>query len=91
VDSNTAGGGTSLRFGSVTKINTRLFADLGQQKSLVAAHPFFKNTRLSFKIDNLLDSRQKVTDQTGAVPITYQRDLIDPLGRVIGIELRKQF
>jgi iron complex outermembrane receptor protein len=91
VDSVGSAGTTSLRFGDLTKLNGRLFVDLGQQKSLVAAHPFFKSARLTFKIDNLLDTRQKVTDQNGVVPTAYQPDLLDPLGRVIGLELRKQF
>jgi hypothetical protein len=39
----------------------------------------------------VLDARQRVTDATGAVPLSYQPDLLDPLGRVIGIEFRKQF
>lgn len=82
---------TSLRFGALTKVNFRLFADLGQQKVLTDWSKFFKGARLSLKIDNLLDSRQKVTDQNGVVPISYQPDLLDPLGRVIGLEFRKQF
>lgn len=91
VSSVTTAGANDLRFGALTKLNARLFVDLGQQQSLVKAHPFFKGARLSFKVDNLLDARQRVTDQTGMVPISYQPDLLDPLGRVIGIEFRKQF
>ena len=84
-------GMADLRFGALAKINARLFVNLGQQKRLTDASSFFKGARLSFKIDNLLDARQKVTDQTGVVPISYQPDLLDPQGRFIGIELRKQF
>ncbi|MBC2666573.1 TonB-dependent receptor [Novosphingobium flavum] len=84
-------GSNDLRFGALTKINFRLFADLGQQASLVKDHPFFKGARLSFKVDNILNARQRVTDQTGATPISYQPALMDPLGRVIGLEFRKQF
>jgi len=86
-----APGSNDLRFGALTKINFRLFADLGQQASLVKAHPFFKGARFSLKVDNLFDQRQRVTDATGAVPLSYQPDLVDPLGRVIGLEFRKQF
>jgi hypothetical protein len=86
-----APGASDLHFGSLSKINLRLFADLGQQQWLAKDSPLFKNARLQLHIDNLFDSRQKVTDQNGAVPISYQADLLDPNGRVIGIELRKQF
>lgn len=84
-------GSSDLRFGALTQLNFRLFADLGQQKALTDASPFFKGARMSFRINNLLDSRQKVSDQFGVVPISYQPDLLDPQGRVISIELRKQF
>ena len=80
-----------MRFGSLTKLTTRLFADLGRQKGLIEAVPFFKGARLSFKIDNLFDSRQRVTDANGVVPVSYQPDLLDPQGRVLEIEFRKQF
>jgi hypothetical protein len=53
--------------------------------------PFLKGARLSFKVENVLDSRQKVTDNTGAVPLSYQADFLDPRGRVIGIDFRKMF
>ncbi len=84
-------GSTNLRFGSVTKINLRLFVDLGQQKWLAKNSTFLKNARFQLKVDNLFDSRQKVTDQNGIVPISYQPDILDPTGRFIGFELRKQF
>lgn len=88
------GGGTTgddLRFGALTRVKARLFADLGQQKGLIEAVPFFRNTRVSFMVDNLFDARQRVTDRNGVVPVSYQPDLIDPQGRIFGIELRKQF
>ena len=53
--------------------------------------PFLKGARLSLFAVNLLDSRQKVTDQTGAVPLAYQPDYLDPQGRVLGLEFRKLF
>lgn len=82
---------SNLRFGSVTRINLRFFMDLGQQKWLAKKSPLLKNARFQLKVDNLFDSRQKVTDQNGVVPISYQPDILDPVGRFIGFELRKQF
>lgn len=86
-----AAGTSDLRFGALTKVNLRAFVDLGQQKSLTDASPFFRNARLSLKFDNLFDSRQRVTDGSGVVPVSYQPDLLDPQGRFISVELRKQF
>ena len=75
----------------LTKVGVRAFVDLGQQKALTDASPFFRNARFSVRVDNLLDARQRVTNQSGTVPISYQPDLVDPTGRFIGVELRKQF
>ncbi|MCE2842411.1 MAG: TonB-dependent receptor [Novosphingobium sp.] len=84
-------GATNLRFGSVTRMNINFFAALGQQQKLVKKLPFFKGSQVSLRFENLFDSRQKVTDGTGAVPIGYQADLIDPRGRLIEVEFRKMF
>jgi hypothetical protein len=84
-------GSTDLRFGALAKFNARLFVDIGQQKKLTEALPFLKGARLSLFAVNLLDSRQKVTDQTGTVPLAYQPDYLDPQGRVLGLEFRKLF
>jgi hypothetical protein len=35
--------------------------------------------------------RQQVTDQTGAVPVNFQPDLINPLGRTVRLAIRKLF
>lgn len=84
-------GGSDLRFGSVLNLDLRMFVNLGQQESLVEKVPFFKNARLSFTVDNLLDQRQRVTDQNGNVPLAYQAAFRDPQGRVIGLDFRKMF
>lgn len=84
-------GSSDLRFGSTFDLSLRIFADLGRNEALVAKMPFLKGTRLSFVADNLLDSRQRVTDENGAVPLAYQRAYRNPQGRVVGIDFRKMF
>ena len=84
-------GSSDLRFGSTFVVGARLFADLGRNEDLVAKVPFLKGARLSLTVDNLLDSRQKVTDQNGVVPLAYQAAYREPQGRVIGIDFRKMF
>lgn len=91
VNSSGVPGAAQLRFGALFKINLRGFVDLGQQQRLVKAVPFFSGARLSLMANNVFDSRQKVTDATGATPVAYQPDYLDPLGRVLGVELRKLF
>ena len=84
-------GSSDLNFSSLFTLDLRLFADLGRQDKLVKAVPFFKNARVSFSVSNLFDARQKVTDQTGTVPLRYQPYLIDPNGRSFRVEFRKMF
>lgn len=84
-------GSSDLRFGSTTIVTMVMFVDFGQQPKLLKAVPFLKGARMSVRIENLLNSRQKVTDDSGAVPLSYQPDYIDPRGRVIGIQFRKLF
>jgi hypothetical protein len=91
VDGTGAATSSDLRFGSTFDVNLRIFADLGKNADLVAKMPFLKGTRVSLVADNLLDSRQKVTDATGAVPLAYQAAYRAPQGRVLGIDLRKMF
>lgn len=84
-------GSSDLRFGSIARLDLRLFSDLGQQKALTAFSPFFKGARLALRVDNLLNTRQRVTDASGTVPLSYQPDYLNPRGRFFEIELRKMF
>ena len=72
-------------------MNINFFAALGQKPKLVKQVPFLKGSQIALRFENLFDSRQRVTDASGAVPIGYQADLIDPRGRVVEIEFRKMF
>ncbi|WP_423142899.1 TonB-dependent receptor [Parablastomonas sp. CN1-191] len=91
VDASGLPGSTDLRFGSLFKLNLRTFANLDQVPGLTKGAPFLRGTRMSVFVNNIFDQRQRVTDGNGTVPINYQPDLIDPQGRVIGIEIRKSF
>lgn len=80
-----------LRFGALTTVNLRLFADLGQQRKLTTAVPFLRRSRVTLAFDNLFDQRLDVRDTAGLVPIGYQPDLLDPLGRSVRVSFRKLF
>ena len=84
-------GTSDLRFGSTTAINLVLFMDFGQRPKLIEKVGFLKGARMSLRFENLLNSRQKVTDGSGAVPLSYQPDYLDPRGRVITLQFRKMF
>jgi hypothetical protein len=84
-------GDLPLDFGSLATVNLRFFADLGRMPSVVKTYPFLKGTRLSLAVNNLFDGIQNVVDTTGATPLRYQAGYVDPVGRLIKLELRKQF
>ena len=80
---------TNLFLDDLATVDLRLFADLGtvfKQDDGV-----LKGMRASFRIDNVFDGRQRVTDGNGQTPVGFQPLLIDPVGRYVGIDLRKLF
>lgn len=80
-----------LEFSPRTTVNLRLFANLGQMRGLVRDVPILRGTRVTLSVDNLFDSHPQVRDAFGDTPISYQPDLLDPVGRSVRISLRKQF
>jgi iron complex outermembrane receptor protein len=89
-----APGGTTtddLFFSDLLTFNLRLFADLGAQRTLVRAHPFFRGSRVTLSVNNLFNNRLDVRDSNGVTPLSYQPGYIDPLGRSIRISFRKMF
>ncbi len=80
-----------LDFGGLATADLRLFADFGGRLDWVRAHPWLRGVRVTAGISNLFNTRQRVTDATGATPITYQPDYLDPLGRSVRVSIRKLF
>jgi hypothetical protein len=91
VEGGAAGAPEPLTFSPLTTLNLRLFADLGSQRQFARDHPWARGLRLSLSANNLLDSRQHVRDATGATPVRYQPDYLDPLGRTVMFSIRKLF
>ena len=91
VNGGTAAVPQQLNFGSLGTASVRFFFDPTARLDLLRKHPWVRGTRLTFSIDNVLDTRQRVTDQTGTVPINYQPDLLNPLGRTVRLSIRKLF
>lgn len=77
------------KFGDLATVNLRLFADLSQRREWVQKHPWLRGTRVTAEVTNLFDARTKVTSSDGTLPLTYQPDYLDPLGRVFRIGFRK--
>jgi iron complex outermembrane receptor protein len=80
-----------LNFSDITKINLRLFADLGAQRNLVRKHPWLRGSRITLSANNLFDQRVEVRDANGLVPASYQPAYLDPAGRTVKLSFRKLF
>ena len=78
----------TLRFDALSTANLRLFADLAQMPAFLGK-PWARGTRLTLAVTNITNTRQKVTDATGATPLRYQQAYLDPLGRPIRVTIRK--
>ncbi len=77
-----------LMFGARTKVDARIFANLGPS---FPGRESTEGVRVSLEIDNLFDSRPSVRDSAGAMPLSYQPYLLEPLGRTVTMSVRKMF
>ena len=80
-----------LKFAPYFDLDLRLFANLNENFDLVSKHPFFRGSSIRFDVDNVLNTRPKVRDPNGHTPLSYQPDLLQPVGRTFGITFRKLF
>lgn len=78
----------NLEFEDFATVNLRLFADLGMQP-IAREHRWLRGARATLSINNLFDSRQDVRTPAGLTPISYQPDLMDPVGRSVRLTVRK--
>ncbi len=83
--------GENLYFSDLPTLNLQVFADLDARKAWLKRHPELKGARLTLGVDNLFNTKQTVRDDRGLTPQAYQKDYMDPLGRTVRLNLRKQF
>jgi len=83
--------GDELRFSPLATFNLRFFANPGDIPEVVVKHPWLRATQIRLEVNNMFNSRPRVRDAAGGVPLNYQPDLLDPLGRTIMISFRKLF
>ncbi|MEO0464524.1 MAG: hypothetical protein AAF127_15450 [Pseudomonadota bacterium] len=82
-------GSSDLFFDDLATFDLRVFSNIGQLTK--SQSPVLKNLRISFRIDNIFDAQRAVRDENGDTPINYQPFVIDPVGRFIGVDIRKLF
>ncbi len=82
-------GSSDLFFGDLVTFDLRVFSNL--QELTGSQSPALKNVRVTLRMDNIFDGQRSVRDAAGNTPINYQPFVIDPVGRFIGIDIRKLF
>ncbi len=82
-------GSSDLFFNDLVTFNLRTFVNMDQLTG--GKNPAFKNLRISLRMDNIFDGQRAVRDENGDTPINYQPFVIDPVGRFVGIDIRKLF
>lgn len=86
--SGTADGG-DIFLDDLATFDIRIFSEIGQ---LVGKNEgVLKNLRISLRADNVFDAQRRVVDENGDTPLNYQPFLIDPVGRFVGVDIRKLF
>ena len=77
-----------LHFSGLATFNLRFFADVGGMPQNLTK-TWARGLRISFGVNNLFNSRQRVRDVNGDTPLRYQPAYLDPLGRTVSITIRK--
>ncbi len=91
VSGGAVGSTGDLDFSDVATINLRLWDDFNQQPDLTRRHPILQGVRLTFNVNNLFNQSIHVHDTAGPTPTIYQSAYLNPMGRVVAVNLRKIF
>ena len=83
--------GDDLHFSPVGTFDLRLFANPGDIPEVAVKHPWLRGTQFRLEVNNVFNAVRTSTTRAGDVPLNYQPDLLDPLGRTIMISFRKLF
>ncbi|KQN19233.1 hypothetical protein ASE86_11975 [Sphingomonas sp. Leaf33] len=91
INGGTARAPIDIRAAPLTTLGVRSFVTFNPTMKAVRDHPWLLGARVELNVRNLLDTRLRVTDANGSVPVNYQPDLLDPVGRTVTLSLRKLF
>jgi hypothetical protein len=83
--------GSDLHFSDRATVNLFLFTDLSQKPGLIRRFGWLRGTQVQIGLNNIFDSHQRVRDDSGVTPLSYQPDYLDPVGRSVRIGIRKLF
>ena len=81
--------GQDLRFSDLTSVGLRLFFNPGVIPSVIKSKPWLRGVRVTLGVNNLFDTRLRVTNAAGTTPVAYLPGYLDPFGRTVRITVRK--
>jgi iron complex outermembrane recepter protein len=84
-------GSSDLSFSDLTSLDVFIFVNLDQRGKLTEKLPFLKGSRITLRVNNVLNDVINVRDENGIVPLSYQPGYLDPRGRVFELSFRKRF
>jgi hypothetical protein len=84
-------GASDLAFSDLTTVDMDLFMNIADVLGAANTPRWLKSARANFNVTNLLNTRQRVRDPSGSIPLSYQPAYLDPLGRRISIGFRMTF
>ncbi|MBX7495544.1 hypothetical protein K3172_06695 [Qipengyuania sp. 6B39] len=82
-------GSSDLFYGDLATVDLRVWATLGEV--FKRDEGWMKGLRVALVFDNVFDGKRRVVDEDGSVPDAFDPRRIDPVGRYLGIDIRKQF
>lgn len=91
VNGGTARAPIDIAAAPLTTVGVRSFVTFNPTMKAVRDHPWLLGARVELNVNNLFDTRLRVTDANGSVPVNYQPDLLDPIGRTVTLTFRKLF
>ncbi len=80
----------NLFYSSLATADLRLFANVDAIGAFGQA-PWAHGMRITLTVDNIFDARQRVHNGLGETPEAFQAGYIDPVGRLVRLDLRKAF
>jgi hypothetical protein len=83
--------GDNLHFSPYGTFDLRLFFNPGDIPEIALKNPWLRGTQIRLDATNVFDAKPNVHDAFGNVPLNYQADLLNPLGRTVMISFRKLF
>ncbi len=83
--------GSDLFYSPRSRVDVRLFRNLGAPGALPGMPSWLRSGRLTISVENLFNRRPRVHDAAGTTPLSLQPTYLEPLGRNLRVSFRTSF